>query len=186
MFLHLHLIVFCFVFISVIVFLEHFAVRSPEVKFFSHFLYFSLCWGDYIGVSFHIQDLIFAGFSVTQRMSLQNLINSGGTRNGMQDLTFLSPRPAPHLPFHEGIQNMNPWQFEASPPSVEDGAARKLKTELKSVHTKLCARGHWRPHEDGRLRELVAQFGPQNWNLIAEKLQGRSGKKLNNKADGDG
>ncbi|CAN4109372.1 unnamed protein product [Withania somnifera] len=42
--------------------------------------------------------------------------------------------------------------------------------------TKLCVRGHWRPHEDTKLRELVAQHGPQNWNLIAEKLEGRSGK----------
>ncbi|KAJ6847103.1 transcription factor MYB56-like [Iris pallida] len=37
-------------------------------------------------------------------------------------------------------------------------------------------RGHWRPAEDAKLRELVAQHGPQNWNLIADKLQGRSGK----------
>ncbi|WOH06286.1 hypothetical protein DCAR_0625711 [Daucus carota subsp. sativus] len=43
-------------------------------------------------------------------------------------------------------------------------------------HTKLCSRGHWRPHEDDRLKDLVAHYGPQNWNLIAEKLQGRSGK----------
>lgn len=42
--------------------------------------------------------------------------------------------------------------------------------------TKLCARGHWRPAEDSKLKELVAQFGPQNWNLIAEHLDGRSGK----------
>ncbi|XP_038988857.1 transcription factor MYB105-like isoform X2 [Phoenix dactylifera] len=42
--------------------------------------------------------------------------------------------------------------------------------------TKLCARGHWRPGEDAKLKELVSQFGPQNWNLIAEKLEGRSGK----------
>ncbi|CAO2207870.1 unnamed protein product [Urochloa humidicola] len=41
---------------------------------------------------------------------------------------------------------------------------------------KLCARGHWRPAEDAKLKELVAQHGPQNWNLIAEKLDGRSGK----------
>ncbi|ESQ34310.1 hypothetical protein EUTSA_v10008049mg [Eutrema salsugineum] len=37
-------------------------------------------------------------------------------------------------------------------------------------------RGHWRPAEDVKLKELVAIYGPQNWNLIAEKLQGRSGK----------
>ncbi|RLN24350.1 hypothetical protein C2845_PM07G06430 [Panicum miliaceum] len=41
---------------------------------------------------------------------------------------------------------------------------------------KLCARGHWRPAEDAKLKELVAQHGPQNWNLIAEELDGRSGK----------
>ncbi|CAI9115594.1 OLC1v1016529C1 [Oldenlandia corymbosa var. corymbosa] len=39
-----------------------------------------------------------------------------------------------------------------------------------------CPRGHWRPAEDERLRQLVEQYGPQNWNSIAEKLQGRSGK----------
>ncbi|KAL3731677.1 hypothetical protein ACJRO7_028541 [Eucalyptus globulus] len=42
--------------------------------------------------------------------------------------------------------------------------------------SKLCARGHWRPAEDTKLKELVALYGPQNWNLIAEKLEGRSGK----------
>ncbi|KAK9060128.1 hypothetical protein SSX86_020832 [Deinandra increscens subsp. villosa] len=41
---------------------------------------------------------------------------------------------------------------------------------------KACARGHWRPAEDAQLKTLVAIYGPQNWNLIAEKLQGRSGK----------
>ncbi|GAB4847764.1 hypothetical protein Ancab_026826 [Ancistrocladus abbreviatus] len=37
-------------------------------------------------------------------------------------------------------------------------------------------RGHWRPAEDKNLRQLVEQFGPQNWNTIAENLEGRSGK----------
>ncbi|XP_038678675.1 transcription factor CSA-like [Tripterygium wilfordii] len=46
----------------------------------------------------------------------------------------------------------------------------------RNGHTKLCARGHWRPAEDAKLKELVAQYGPQNWNLIAEHLEGRSGK----------
>jgi myb proto-oncogene protein len=40
----------------------------------------------------------------------------------------------------------------------------------------VCARGHWRPAEDEKLKELVALYGPQNWNLIAERLEGRSGK----------
>ncbi|XP_073037096.1 uncharacterized protein [Primulina eburnea] len=42
--------------------------------------------------------------------------------------------------------------------------------------SKLCARGHWRPGEDAKLKELVAIYGPHNWNLIAQKLEGRSGK----------
>ncbi|OIS99078.1 hypothetical protein A4A49_62632, partial [Nicotiana attenuata] len=39
-----------------------------------------------------------------------------------------------------------------------------------SGQSKLCARDHWRPVEDAKLKELVAIYGPQNWNLIAEKL----------------
>lgn len=42
-------------------------------------------------------------------------------------------------------------------------------------YTRLCPRGHWRPAEDAKLRQLVQRYGPQNWNSIAEKLQGRSG-----------
>ncbi|XP_042486893.1 transcription factor MYB52-like isoform X2 [Macadamia integrifolia] len=40
----------------------------------------------------------------------------------------------------------------------------------------MCTRGHWRPAEDEKLMELVERYGPHNWNAIAEKLQGRSGK----------
>ncbi|RDX76027.1 Transcription factor MYB52, partial [Mucuna pruriens] len=40
----------------------------------------------------------------------------------------------------------------------------------------MCSRGHWRPAEDDKLRELVEHYGPHNWNTIAEKLRGRSGK----------
>lgn len=50
------------------------------------------------------------------------------------------------------------------------------KRDNESGQSKLCGRGHWRPSEDARLRELVAQYGPHNWNIIAEKLEGRSGK----------
>ncbi|XP_010527100.1 PREDICTED: transcriptional activator Myb-like [Tarenaya hassleriana] len=41
---------------------------------------------------------------------------------------------------------------------------------------KTCQRGHWRPAEDDKLRRLVEQFGPKNWNFIAQHLEGRSGK----------
>ncbi|KAI4328459.1 hypothetical protein L6164_020812 [Bauhinia variegata] len=57
----------------------------------------------------------------------------------------------------------------------ENSAASGSK-EADTGQSKLCARGHWRPAEDSKLKELVALYGPQNWNLIAEKLEGRSGK----------
>lgn len=41
---------------------------------------------------------------------------------------------------------------------------------------KSCHRGHWRPAEDDQLERLVEQYGPNNWNFIAQHLQGRSGK----------
>ncbi|KAA8519035.1 hypothetical protein F0562_016191 [Nyssa sinensis] len=59
---------------------------------------------------------------------------------------------------------------------VLDQGDEEESDQRKSGHTKLCARGHWRPHEDAKLKELVTEYGPQNWNLIAEKLVGRSGK----------
>jgi myb proto-oncogene protein len=51
----------------------------------------------------------------------------------------------------------------------------KSSVPVKIGYSKLCSRGHWRPAEDSKLKELVAEFGPQNWNLIAEHLDGRSG-----------
>jgi transcription factor MYB, plant len=60
---------------------------------------------------------------------------------------------------------------------AEDGC--EVEHGLGSGRGKLCARGHWRPAEDAKLKELVAQHGPQNWNLIAEKLDGRSGNQRN-------
>ncbi|KAM7268927.1 hypothetical protein ACFE04_011093 [Oxalis oulophora] len=51
-----------------------------------------------------------------------------------------------------------------------------MNNENGEQQGKVYARGHWRPAEDSKLKELVAIYGPQNWNLIAEKLQGRSGK----------
>ena len=50
-------------------------------------------------------------------------------------------------------------------------------SESSNGQPKHCTRGHWRPAEDAKLRELVSQHGPQNWNRIAENLEGRSGKK---------
>ncbi|XP_078444528.1 transcription factor MYB52-like [Wolffia australiana] len=40
----------------------------------------------------------------------------------------------------------------------------------------MFSRAHWRPWEDEKLKELVGRCGPYNWNTIAEKLPGRTGK----------
>lgn len=76
----------------------------------------------------------------------------------------------------------NPWrlhQMENKFKDEEEGLVDLIgiKDTNHNINggTKLCARGHWRPHEDAKLKELVGQYGPQNWNLIAEKLEGRSG-----------
>ena len=55
------------------------------------------------------------------------------------------------------------------------GNAADPQESSSSGQSRLAARGHWRPAEDAKLRELVGLYGPQNWNLIAEKLDGRSG-----------
>ncbi|CAM0880042.1 unnamed protein product [Alopecurus aequalis] len=82
----------------------------------------------------------------------------------------------------------NADQVQASSSSLSKGGAAagyhgrggwaggNAQDSSSSGQSRLAARGHWRPAEDAKLRELVALYGPQNWNLIAEKLDGRSGK----------
>ena len=70
---------------------------------------------------------------------------------------------------------LSPFHDEQEPEEVYHGHA----DGAGGGQGKLCARGHWRPAEDAKLKELVAQHGPQNWNLIAENLDGRSGKLCN-------
>ncbi|KAL4581772.1 hypothetical protein LXL04_006300 [Taraxacum kok-saghyz] len=41
---------------------------------------------------------------------------------------------------------------------------------------RFVVKGHWKPSEDVKLRELVALHGPKNWNMISEQLPGRTGK----------
>ncbi|XP_049404184.1 uncharacterized protein LOC125867668 [Solanum stenotomum] len=66
--------------------------------------------------------------------------------------------------------------FNSNNNSSSSGCGGNNGKETENGQSKLCARGHWRPAEDAKLKELVAIYGPQNWNLIAEKLEGRSGK----------
>lgn len=73
------------------------------------------------------------------------------------------------------------WSFD---PEGDGRQREEVGRNSSARHTKLCSRGHWRSHEDAKLKELVAQFGPQNWNLIAENLEGRTGilKKIKEKS----
>ncbi|KAJ0978124.1 hypothetical protein J5N97_013598 [Dioscorea zingiberensis] len=89
----------------------------------------------------------------------------------MAEIGFFSapPPPSQASPFHESLK-MKALSFNGE---QEEGGR---EVDDQNGQHKLCARGHWRPAEDAKLRELVSQYGPQNWNLIAEKLEGRSGK----------
>ncbi|KAL7607121.1 hypothetical protein Lser_V15G14861 [Lactuca serriola] len=71
---------------------------------------------------------------------------------------------------HIGLNISGSYSFNGSFDSHQNGRVRS------GGQSKTSARGHWRPAEDAKLKELVALHGPQNWNLIAEKLEGRSGK----------
>ncbi|RZS28904.1 hypothetical protein BHM03_00062555 [Ensete ventricosum] len=78
------------------------------------------------------------------------------------------------------LQGLKSWQEhhkaeETDDHGEEDEGGNGATDESVEQH-KLCARGHWRPAEDAKLKELVSQYGPQNWNLIADNLEGRSGK----------
>ncbi|KAL2502225.1 myb domain protein [Forsythia ovata] len=132
-----------------------------------------------------------------------NSSNHNSVSNGFcQEMTFIAspsaPQPSVHFLQEREITRGGEMEFQYLNTQMEQNQKRAWSTfhimeegrlnkritvgyedeEIgrKTAHTKLCARGHWRPNEDAKLKELVAQFGPQNWNLIAEKLEGRSGK----------
>ncbi|KFK26005.1 hypothetical protein AALP_AA8G190600 [Arabis alpina] len=75
---------------------------------------------------------------------------------------------------HKSVAVLVP-EHEHEKERVENETSLKRRGK-NGRNTKVCSRGHWRPTEDAKLKELVAQFGPQNWNLIAHHLLGRSGK----------
>ncbi|KAF5457850.1 hypothetical protein F2P56_021927 [Juglans regia] len=56
------------------------------------------------------------------------------------------------------------------------GESRSSSSMSDMSRRRSCYRGHWRPAEDQKLQQLVQHYGPQNWNFIAEHLEGRSGK----------
>ena len=87
-----------------------------------------------------------------------------------------APPPAAALvPFREDQRHQDAAEEVYHADDMEDVGAGHGHGGGGGGQGKLCARGHWRPAEDAKLKELVAQHGPQNWNLIAENLDGRSG-----------
>ncbi|XP_023540145.1 transcription factor CSA-like [Cucurbita pepo subsp. pepo] len=106
-------------------------------------------------------------------MNLQCFSDAFQTHGLFQNVALMPPPPPASLdlspPSHGGDSGRS--NCEDREKQEEDG-----KTNGARRRTKLCARGHWRPAEDAKLKELVAHYGPQNWNLIAENLSGRSGK----------
>ncbi|KZV24683.1 myb-like protein Q [Dorcoceras hygrometricum] len=85
----------------------------------------------------------------------------------------------------DGTEQNTADSIDLNASSTEDDQESKISAlcsgkDLTKIATnsppKVWARGHWKPAEDTKLKELVAFYGPQNWNLIAEKLEGRSGK----------
>ncbi|KAH9317401.1 hypothetical protein KI387_019170, partial [Taxus chinensis] len=65
---------------------------------------------------------------------------------------------------------------EYVPAKIETNENNSHHAKENCSESRNFLRGHWRPAEDEKLRELVRQHGPQNWNFIADKLHGRSGK----------
>lgn len=117
-------------------------------------------------------------------MSSQHLMNGGNGFFGDLNIALVpsSPLMVPQDPLlsntlevmgqpegHDGV--------EKDSLSLTLGEEVEAKSSSAAGKTKLCARGHWRPAEDAKLKKLVAQFGPQNWNSIAEHLEGRSGNQ---------
>ncbi|KMZ62617.1 hypothetical protein ZOSMA_44G00160 [Zostera marina] len=68
--------------------------------------------------------------------------------------------------------------YQLTPPPLLLGrlptSSRVMDVEEQS--SRVGTKGHWKEAEDAKLKFLVAQHGPQNWSLIAEQLEGRSGK----------
>jgi len=67
------------------------------------------------------------------------------------------------------------YLYPQPPSTVTVSLPHSMEDSSAGEDPKTCPRGHWRPAEDEKLRQLVEQYGAQNWNSIAEKLQGRSG-----------
>ncbi|CAN8300383.1 unnamed protein product [Cochlearia groenlandica] len=97
--------------------------------------------------------------------------NFGSSTNSHTNFSLSKNHP------HNNKSVSSVLEFKDEDEKVRGGTENSLKKRGENGNNKkVCSRGHWRPTEDAKLKELVAHFGPQNWNLIANHLIGRSGK----------
>lgn len=106
--------------------------------------------------------------------------NNGMVNHTQHNLNSIHTPPPPSM----GLENStNSEENHGSTKGSETSGVFAVKGKREEMggdgqgQSKVCARGHWRPAEDSKLIELVALYGPQNWNLIAENLSGRSGNE---------
>ncbi|XP_010549715.1 PREDICTED: myb-related protein 330 [Tarenaya hassleriana] len=123
----------------------------------------------------HEKDLSSSIDGGSTRFEEQNFITPTSGPSSSNSLTELSlSRNFLQHPADEPNKN-KVSAFEINSDESQDEGRREKKGR-NATQRKVCARGHWRPSEDAKLKELVSQFGPQNWNSIAQHLVGRSGK----------
>lgn len=79
------------------------------------------------------------------------------------------------VPNNEGYFGNGQKNMFLNNDEAEKEAKSMFYETQKFMNSNLFIRGHWRPNEDAKLKALVAEHGPQNWNTIAEHLHGRSG-----------
>lgn len=63
--------------------------------------------------------------------------------------------------------------------SIQNSISFNTSTSSHSrSHKKICTKkGPWSPEEDEKVVELVAEYGPKKWTVIAAQLEGRIGKQ---------
>ncbi|KAI0519158.1 hypothetical protein KFK09_006599 [Dendrobium nobile] len=134
----------------------------------------------------------------------QSVTPSGSTisegSNGFSRMSAAGSSPASSSPSHRRMTGpirrakggWTPEEDETLKHAVELHKGRSWKTIAKSVPGRTdvqclhrwqkvlnpaLVKGSWAPEEDGTIIELVAQYGPTKWSVIARSLPGRIGKQ---------
>jgi hypothetical protein len=65
--------------------------------------------------------------------------------------------------------------FGISNPLVIQPNESMVKNNGGNFRNTKPSKAHWKPSEDAKLKQLIADHGAKNWNNIAEQLEGRTG-----------